>query len=244
MSIAMEKSLGIRRRYLHDEAADRVRELILSGRLAPGDRVNEVELSEQFGISRTPMREAIKILAAERLLETLPNHGARVAHIGAGELEEMIEVVAALEAAGGDLACRHITEQEIATIEADHAAMVEAWRAGDEAAYFGRNRAIHAAIMAASRNWTLINLYNTISGRILRARYSAHKTPDQWEKAVQEHEVILAQLRARDAAALTVTLRDHVRGKALVIANAYGLTMRSRAAAAVGDGGLTVPHPG
>lgn len=236
MRFANEKSLGIQRRYLHDEAADRLRELILSGRLAPGDRVNEVELSERFGISRTPMREAIKILAAEGLLETLPNHGARVAQIGAEELEEMIEVVAALESAGGELACRHITDEEIAGIEADHAAMVEAWRAGDEATYFARNRAIHDAIMAASRNWTLNNLYNTISGRILRARYSAHKTPEQWEKAVREHEVILDELRARDAAALAVTLRDHVRGKAVVIARAYGLTMRDQTAQGGPDG--------
>jgi DNA-binding GntR family transcriptional regulator len=226
MSLAHPKPEGIRRRYLHDEAADRLRELILSGRLAPGDRVNEVELSEAFGISRTPMREAIKILAAERLLETLPNHGARVAEIGADELEEMIEVVAALEAAGGDLACRHVTAEEFAAIAADHAAMIDAWRRGDEATYFALNRAIHDAIMAASRNRTLINLYNTISGRILRARYSAHKTREQWEKAVREHETIMAQLGARDAAALTDTLRDHVRGKAVVIAAAYGLALR------------------
>jgi DNA-binding GntR family transcriptional regulator len=225
MSLANRKPLGIQRRYLHDEAADRLRELILSGRLAPGERVNEVELSEAFGISRTPMREAIKILAAEGLLETLPNHGARVAQIGAEELEEMIEVVAALEAAGGDLACRHITDAELAAIEADHAAMVEAWSSGDEATYFALNRAIHDAIMAVSRNRTLINLYNTISGRILRARYSAHKTPEQWEKAVREHEAIMAELRRRDAAALTTTMRDHVRGKAVVIASAYGLTI-------------------
>jgi DNA-binding GntR family transcriptional regulator len=227
MILPDQKSLGIRRRYLHDEAAERVRELILGGQLAPGDRVNEIELSEQFGISRTPMREAIKILAAEGLLETLPNHGARVAQIGAKELEEMIEVVAALEAAGGDLACRSITDAEITRIEADHAAMVKAWQRGDEPTYFARNRAIHDAIMAASRNRTLINLYGRISGRILRARYSAHKTVEQWEKAVREHEAILIQLRARDGAALATTLRDHVRGKAVVIATAYGLSVRN-----------------
>jgi DNA-binding GntR family transcriptional regulator len=226
MNVVKRKSLGIPRRYLHDEAAARLRELIRSGRLEPGERVNEVEFSEEFGISRTPMREAIKILAAEGLLETLPNHGARVAQIGSEELEEMIEVVAALEAAGGDLACRRITDDEVAAIEADHAAMLEAWSRGDEAAYFALNRAIHDAIMAASRNRTLINLYNTISGRILRARYSAHKTARQWERAVREHEAIMAQLRARDAQALTRTMRDHVRGKAVIIAAAYGLPVR------------------
>jgi DNA-binding GntR family transcriptional regulator len=239
MSVADRKSsLGIQRRYLHDEAADRLRELILSDRLAPGDRVNELELSEQFGISRTPMREAIKILAAEGLLETLPNHGARVAQIGARELEEMIEVVAALEAAGGDLACRHVEDAEVAAIEADHDAMLEAWRRGDEATYFARNRAIHDAIMAASRNRTLINLYNAISGRIQRARYSAHKTAAQWEKAVREHETILGLLRERDGPALATAMREHVRGKAVVIATAYGLSLgRNARGAGTREGG-------
>lgn len=223
MSIAEPKPLGIRRRYLHDEAADRLRELILSGRLAPGDRVNEVELSEQFGISRTPMREAIKILAAEGLLETLPNHGARVAQISARELEEMIEVVAALEATAGELACRNVSDVEVAAVERNHAAMLEAWRRGDESTYFDRNRAIHNAIMAASRNSTLENLYHSMSGRIQRARYSAHKTAEQWQQAVDEHEEIIARLRVRDGEGLAAVLRRHIRSKVPVIAAAYGL---------------------
>ena len=225
MTIADPKPLGIRRRYLHDEAADRLRELILSSRLAPGERVNEVELSEEFGISRTPMREAIKILAAEGLLETLPNHGARVAQISANELEEMIEVVAALEASAGELACRHISDVEVDTIVLEHEAMLDAWRREDEGEYFARNRAIHNAIMAASRNHTLENLYHSMSGRIQRARYSAHKTPEQWRRAVAEHEEMITCLRARDGEALASVLRRHVRSKVPVIAAAYGLAL-------------------
>lgn len=230
MSVADRQPLGgIRRRYLHDEAADRLRRLILSGELAPRDRINEVELSVEFGISRTPLREAIKILAAEGLLEALPNHGARVAQITARELEEMLEVVAVLEATGGERACRHITDAEVAAIAEDHRAMVEAWRAGDEAAYFARNRAIHDAIMAASRSETLQGLYRSLSGRIQRARYSAHKTEAQWARAVAEHEAILAHLDRRDGAALFACLRAHVLGKAAIIAAAYGLAAEAAA---------------
>ncbi|ACA17869.1 transcriptional regulator, GntR family [Methylobacterium sp. 4-46] len=213
---------GISRRYLHDEVAERLRALILSGELEPRARLNEILLTERFGISRTPLREAIKILATEGLLELLPNRGARVASISTQEIEEILEVVAALEALAGELACRHITEAELEAIAAHHAAMVEAWRREDDPAYFTLNRRIHEAIMAASRNATLASLYAGLSGRIQRARYSAHKTPEQWRRAVEEHDAMLAHLRARDGEALARVMRAHIRGKKPVIAAAYG----------------------
>src|ERR1700710_155515 len=132
----IDPGLGISRRYLHDEVADRMRELIQSGEMEPKARINESELTERFGISRTPLREAIKILATEGLLELLPNRGARVASISDDELEEMIEVIAGLEAPAGELACRHATADEVAAIEALHRLMVAAWQAADDPGYF------------------------------------------------------------------------------------------------------------
>ena len=219
----IDPGIGISRRYLHDEVADRMRELIRSGEMEPKARINEGELTERFGISRTPLREAIKILATEGMLELLPNRGARVASISETELEEMMEVIAALEATAGDLACRTISEAEIDAIEADHRAMVAAWKAGDEAGYFSHNRRIHEGIMAASRNGILANIYEGLSGRIQRSRYSAHQTPDQWARAVSEHEHMIALLRARDGGALAILMREHIRGKKPVIAANYGV---------------------
>ncbi len=143
----IEPSIGISRRYLHDEVADRMRELINDGELEPRARVNESELTERFGISRTPLREAIKILATEGLLELLPNRGARVASISQTELEEMIEIVAGLEATACHIACRVISDAEIEAIAAKHDAMIEAWKARDFVPYFRLNREIHEAIM-------------------------------------------------------------------------------------------------
>lgn len=214
--------IGISRRYLHDEVVERIRALILDGDLEPRARVNELELCERFGISRTPLREAIKILATEGLLELLPNRGARVASISAEEIDEMVEVVAGLEATAADLACRRITDAEIAAIETHHDAMMDAYRRRDEAAYFPLNRQIHEAIMAAARNATLSGIYANLSGRIQRARYSAHKTPEQWQRAIDEHEQMIVLLRARDGEALARVMREHIRGKKPVIAAAYG----------------------
>lgn len=217
-----ETRLEISRRYLHDEAAERLRELIRAGELEPRARVNEFELAERFGISRTPLREAIKILATEGLLELLPNRGARVASVSPEEVDEIMEVVAGLEATAADLACRAITDEEIASIEVKHIAMVEAWKRGDDPAYFILNREIHEAIMQASRNATLQGIYASLSGRIQRARYSAHKTPAQWKKAVGEHEQMIRLLKRRDGERLAIVLRDHIRGKKPVILAAYG----------------------
>jgi DNA-binding GntR family transcriptional regulator len=213
---------GIQRRYLHDEVAERLRELILSGELEPKSRVNELELCEKFGISRTPLREAIKILATEGLLELLPNRGARVGSVGQGEIEEMIEVVAGLEATAGELACRMASEAEIDAIEAKTLVMGKAMARGDEEAYFRLNREIHEAIMAAARNATLAGIYANLSSRIQRMRYTAHKTPEQWHRAMDEHERMVVHLRAREGAALGRLMRDHVRSKGPVIAAAYG----------------------
>ena len=218
----IDPGLGINRRYLHDEVADRMRALIQSGEMEPKARVNEGELTERFGISRTPLREAIKILATEGHLELLPNRGARVASISQVEIEEMMEVIAGLEATAADLACRTVTEDEIAAIQADHDAMVAMWKSSDEAGYFRLNRQIHEAIMAASRNATLSGIYRSLSGRIQRSRYTAHQTPDQWVRAIEEHERMVELLRARDGTALSQLIREHIRGKKPVIAANFG----------------------
>lgn len=214
---------GIHRRYLHDEVAERLRELILSGELEPRERINEVELCERFGISRTPLREAIKILATEGLLELLPNRGARVGHVSQSEIEEMIEVVAGLEATAAELACRSITDAEIDLIEAKTLVMEKAYKRGDETSYFTLNREIHEALMQAARNATLASIYSNLSSRIQRMRYTAHKTPEQWRRAMDEHRIMAELLRARDGEGLARVVRDHIRGKKDVITAAYGV---------------------
>jgi DNA-binding GntR family transcriptional regulator len=216
-----ERTDIIARRYLHDEAAQRLRELILAGELEPRSRINEMALCARFSISRTPLREAIKLLAAEGLLELLPNRGARVAAISDGEIDEIIEVVAALEGAAGELACHHITPQELTALTALTADMVEAWRQKDYPRYFLCNQEIHAGIMAAARNQSLETIYNSLSGRVQRARYSANKTPPQWQQAIKDHERMLELLAKRESAKLGQLLRDHLRSKKVIIAAAY-----------------------
>jgi DNA-binding GntR family transcriptional regulator len=202
--------------------ARRLRALIQSGELKPRERLNEVALAERFAISRTPLREAIKILATEGLLDLLPNRGARVASISETEIDEMLEVIAALEATAGERACREIDAAGLARIEALHAALAAAHATQDVAGYFEHNRRIHEAIMAACGNATLQGIYATLSGRIQHARFAAHKTEAQWAAAFAEHEQMIALLRARDGAALGGLLRRHVLGRRAEIAATFG----------------------
>lgn len=220
---------GIHRRYLHDEVVERIRNLIRSGELEPNSRVNELELAERFGISRTPLREAIKILATEGMLELLPNRGARVAAVNEGEIDEMLEVIAGLEANAARLLAKRITDSEIADIAQMHEAMLEAYEKRDEARYFTLNRQIHEAMMRAAKNATLAQLYAGLSSRIQRFRYAAHKTPEQWQRAIDEHEDMLRLMIERDGEKLAALMERHILGKKEPIAAQFGTMGPGRA---------------
>jgi DNA-binding GntR family transcriptional regulator len=217
----IERPQAILRRSLHHEVVEKLRELILAGELEPRSRVNEAALCERFGISRTPLREAIKLLAADGLLDLLPNRGARVAALSESEIDEIIQVVGVLEALAGELACQCITEQELSAIGTANLDMVEAWKAKDYRRYFERNRQIHEAIMASARNSVLQAVYLSLSGRVQRARFSAHKTEEQWKRAIDDHNLMVILLKRRDGAALAQLMHDHIKNMKVFISAAY-----------------------
>ena len=203
----------IARASLHDQLIARLRNLIVEGELAPGARVPERELCDRFQVSRTPLREALKVLASEGLLELSPNRGARVSRLTVADLEEMFPVMGALEALAGELAADRISETGIAEIQALHYQMVLHYKRGELPAYFRLNQAIHEGIMAAAGNETLLAMHRSLAGRIRRARYMANMSQSRWAQAVAEHEAILAALIDRDGGRLGGILRDHLRNK-------------------------------
>lgn len=218
---SIERPQGMLRRSLHHEIVEKLRNLVLSGEIEPRSRVNEADLCERFSISRTPLREAIKLLAAEGLLELLPNRGARVSALTRSEVEEIFQVVGALEALAGELACELITKEELTALEIANGKMVEAWKAKDYPGYFEHNRQIHEGIMAAARNGALEAIYRGLSGRVHRSRYSARKTDEQWASAIDDHNLMIILLRRRDGLALAHLLREHSRRTAVLVLAAY-----------------------
>jgi DNA-binding GntR family transcriptional regulator len=203
----------ILQRNLYREVADRIGELIEHGELAPGERISEKQLCERFGVSRTPLREALKVLATEGLIELLPNRGARVVRLTFKKVKDTYDLMAALEGLSGELACQHISDAEIAAIRDLHDAMLEHYRHRDLATYFEINQQIHESILAASRNEVLQEMYSNLSQRVKRVRYSKKMTQKFWSQAVQDHENMISALEQRDSKRLGQILRDHLCNK-------------------------------
>lgn len=206
----------IKQNSLHGEVAARIREMIDAGVLAPGSRVPEKQLCEQFGVSRTPLREALKVLASEGFVELLPNRGARVSKLTIETLQNTLEVMSALEGLSGELACAHISDAELSNIEALHYQMLAYYKNANMAEYLLTNQKIHEAIVAASRNEVLIDVYRNLNQRVRRVRFSAELSREYWAKAVKDHEDIIAALRQHDGKALGGILRRHLSDKVAV----------------------------
>lgn len=199
---------------LHADLLDGIRALINQGDLRPGIRVPERELCERFGVSRTPLREALKVLAAESLVQLLPNRGARIATLDEVQLTHLFEVIAALEAEAGRLACVRITEAALAEIQSLHYRMYAHFLREELPEYFDLNQSIHGAILRAAGNPVLVTTHGSLAGRITRARYMANRLrPSRWKAAMDEHEGILAALCRRDGAVLGDLLTRHLQNK-------------------------------
>ncbi len=216
----MEAVVPIRRPLLHEEIVERLRDLIFAGELTPDERVPEKALCERFGISRTPLREALKVLASEGLITLLPNRGARVARLTAADAEELFPVMSALEALSGELACVHATDADVAEVKALHYQMALHHTRGEREEYFRVNQDIHRKIMDMARNPTLADVYDGLAGRIRRARYLANANRTRWDQAMIEHEEILAALENRDGATLAELLKAHLMNKLAAVTRA------------------------
>jgi DNA-binding GntR family transcriptional regulator len=227
-------------RLLTAEILERLRDLIVRGELAPGARLNERLLCERLGTSRTPLREALKALASEGLVELQPNRGARVTPLTVDRVREIFQVMGALEALAGELACANASDADIAEIRALHYQMVAHHARGELAEYFRFNQAIHLRIVEAGGNGTLLQSYRQLNAHVRRARYMANLARDRWDKAVQEHEDMLAALVARDAPRLQAQLRDHLGNKMLSVLAALD-ARAAPAAAGTASGFPTTP---
>lgn len=201
----------IERLSLHEAILNRLRDMIIEGELAPGTRLNEGQIGAQLGVSRTPLREAIKFLASEGLVDLVPARGAVVKQFGAKEVQDMLTVIALLEENAGRLACRQASDQAIAGVRALHDRMMACYVAGDRMGYYKLNQSIHSAIVLLADNGALAEVHGRLQTRLKRIRFIGHEGADKWSRAVEEHDEMIAALEARDGERLARILGLHLR---------------------------------
>jgi DNA-binding GntR family transcriptional regulator len=209
--------ISIPRQVLHQEVANRLRQRIVEGQIAPGAKLNERQLSEQLQVSRTPLREAIKMLAAEGLVELLPNRGAVAASLGEQDVVDAFEVIAGLEGQSGELAAQRITDAELAEIRALHYEMLAAFTRRDLSTYYRLNAQIHALINAAARNPVLTQTWRNVNARLQALRFRSNFDEAKWKRAVGEHERMVELLAAHEGPALRTLLVTHLENKRDVV---------------------------
>lgn len=202
-------SAATRKGGLAQEAARRIRAMIVYGDIPPGERLREAFLCERLGMSRTPVREALRTLAAEGLVNVAPNRSVTVAPLDAAETQDLIVVFAELEALSGELAGARATDDDVAEIGALLTRMIDAHAAGDRAAYLTLNQAIHRRTVEIAANAVLLATWRSLEPRVERARALPNRDNARWTEALLEHTKMYAALAARDGAALSTLTREH-----------------------------------
>ena len=195
---------------MHEDVTGLVRDMIIRHELKPGQWIAEAKLSEKLGVSRTPLREALKALAAEKLVELHAFRGAAVTDLSLDQVVYLFETQAILESQAVELACERATDQEIAAFAKQHRRMVAFFEKGDRKSYFALNQKLHTAIVGMSHNPVLIEIHASVIVQVERARYNALDVADRWKQSADQHEDILAALEKRDGKQAAFIMREHV----------------------------------
>lgn len=204
--------LGLRSvaQSLHDSVADRLRELIFDGHLEPGSFVDEPALCERLAISRTPLREALKVLTAEGLVRHEPRRGCFVSQITEKDLDDIFPVIALLEGRCAHEAALNATDADLRALTSLHERLQAHARAGEISEYYAANLAIHEAIITLADNRWLALVIADLRKLLKLARLQQLHAPGRLEQSLAEHLAVFAALQARDAEGAEVAMRTHL----------------------------------
>lgn len=198
------------RKSLAEEAAAQLRDLILLERLAPGEQIRERDVAEALGISRTPLREALRLLEVEGLVEYSPTRRPFVADPDLETLAQNLSVLGALEGLAGEQACANATDRQIDEIGEICRAMIRHSDSDDPMTFFRRDMSFHEAIVAASGNRPLAETQRQYNARLWRARFiSSQRKPDR-ARTLRQHEDVFEALARRDGPACRNALTAHL----------------------------------
>jgi DNA-binding GntR family transcriptional regulator len=225
MPMLFEGELKLNRSSLHEQIVGMLRKMILEGRLLPGQHIDEKMLCEQFEISRTPLREALKVLNSEGLVDLLPNRGARVAGTSPHLVSECFDAVAGLERTAAELAAEKASSEELEMLRKIQEEMEEYYRTNNEVDYFTVNDRAHALVVEFSGNSILVSMHARLMTKIRQARFAGLTVPNRWHESILEHREILDALVARDAARAGAAAMNHVMHTARLFKETHKLAL-------------------
>ncbi len=202
---------------LRDVVFNTLRQAILKGELEPGERLMEIQLAERLGVSRTPIREAIRKLELEGLVLMVPRKGAEVARISEKSLREVLEVRRSLEELAIELACQKITDEQIGELEAAEAVFAEAVQKGDPMTIAESDESYHDVIYQATENGRLVQILNNLREQMYRYRLEYIKDADKRHILVVEHEHIIRAVKSRNISEAKQAMREHIDNQQLTV---------------------------
>lgn len=195
---------------LRDVVFRTLRKAILTGELKPGERLMEIHLANRLGVSRTPIREAIRKLELEGLVTMIPRRGAEVAQITEKSLKDVLEVRRALDALCAELACERITEEEKEQLKEACAGFERATKTRDATVIARADVALHDIIVAATGNQRLVQLVNNLAEQMYRYRFEYIKDESQHERLIEEHRIIYESIVKKDSEAAAAAAKVHI----------------------------------
>ena len=203
---------------LRDVVFNTLRQAILKGELEPGERLMEIQLAERLGVSRTPIREAIRKLELEGLVLMIPRKGAEVAKISARSLRDVLEVRRALEELAIELACQRMSEEDVGNLQKAQEDFKKAIAEGDAMKIAETDEHYHDVIYEGTQNAKLIQMLNNLREQMYRYRLEYIKDEDKRKILVLEHEKILKTVRERKVAEAKAALREHIDNQEITVA--------------------------
>ena len=205
LQVAMDEFLPLR-----DVVFNTLRQAILTGELQPGERLMEIHLANRLGVSRTPIREAIRKLELEGLVTMIPRRGAEVAQITEKSLQDVLEVRRALDALSVELACERITEAEVEQLKQACETFEKATETRDPRKIAQADVALHDIIVEAARNQRLVQMVNNLSQQMYRYRFEYIKDESKHQRLIEEHRIIFESILHKDKKTAAATAKLHI----------------------------------
>lgn len=202
---------------LRDVVFNTLREAILKGELKPGERLMELQLAAKLGVSRTPIREAIRMLEQEGLAVTIPRKGAEVARMTEKDMEDVLEIREALDELAAKIACTRMTEDQLKQLETIKETFVESTRSHDVKRIAEADVSFHDVIYEATGNPKLVSMLNNLREQIYRYRVEYLKEEKNYPTLIGEHEAIVEALYARNQNEVVRAMHTHIENQASAV---------------------------